>query len=107
MAILGLEEQAGRALARAHGVIGTAIVTAVSAADASVSGIAAGLHYLVTSDVDCWLKVGGAAVAHADTYLPAKVPVVLMFARESADDPALHVIASGAGYLYLTPMTAG
>jgi hypothetical protein len=107
MAILGLEEQAGRALARAHGVIGAAIATAVSTGDATISGVVAGLHYLVTSDVDCWLKIGGAATANKDTYLPAKVPWVLMFAREQAADPAVHVIAGGAGYIYLTPMTAG
>ena len=74
----------------------------VGGVDASATLIG-GVQYRVVCDVDCWLKVGGAATASTDMYLVAKVPEVFCFGHQGSA-PVLHAIAGGAGKLYITPM---
>lgn len=103
--VLGLENKALRSTARFRGVPGATIAVVLSTSTAAIPGLAAGLHYMCCSDVDCWINAVGAAVKNGNFYLPAKTPMLLIFAADGGDASAAQAIAGGAGNLAVTLMT--
>jgi hypothetical protein len=88
----------------------SAINVTLSATSQAIAGVVPGQKYLCTSTVDAFFNIAAAAVANQGLYLPAKVPLLLIFGdvvgagSAAPSAPDLRVVGS-AGALVMTPVS--